>query len=645
MKNKVNLLLLALLLSTYAHAQITLLQQNFEQGILPPGWTKTQNTPSVGFEFGDNLSSTYFPVPAHTKYAVSNDDKHDDNTTATNKADRDRLITPALNFSSYNGVAITFSYFTTSNYGSTAHLEISTDNGVNWTELQTLAPASVWQTVTVNLSNYLLNGVKIAFRHNDHNNWAEGLAVDDVSIYSLAATNAEATDILVPDFALAGNTNINAVVKNMGTSTISSIKLEYSVNGQTPVVQTFQLLNIATNQTDTLTFTTSANLSVPGQYEICLAIKETNGNAEIIKSNDSICKQTSVLSAIPVKKVLLEEATGAWSQFAPDGSVFAANIANNYPNAIVVALHNSDGMDFAEGNEINSEYITAYPAGMVDRYNPEGGTEIEVSRGEWEARISQRFQQVSPVAVSIKSQTWDSVTRVYTTTIEADFKGPVTGDLRMNLFVVEDSVTGTGSDFNQVNYYNTVAGHPYYGAGNPIVGFAHHHVVRAMLGGAWGTPGIMPANIPSDTKYTYTYTDTLPVEQNENRIKLVAIVQKYNADKSKREIVNSEVAALDLTPEAPNGITEAANTFVQTRIYPNPFTTQLNIEFELKESLNVDINITDITGRVVALPASGYYNNGSHTVSYTAQGLANGMYFVNILTGKNRFTQRVILNQ
>lgn len=644
MKNKVNSLLLALLLSMAAHAQVTLLQQNFEQGVLPPGWTKTQNTPSVGFEFGDNLSSSYFPIPPHTKYAVSNDDKHDDNSTAANKADRDRLITPALNLSSYNGVAITFNYFTTSNYGSTAHLEVSTDNGVNWTELQTLAPSAVWQTATVNLSGYLQNGVKIAFRHNDHNNWAEGLAVDDVSIYSLAATNAEATDILVPVFALAGNTNINAVIKNMGTNAISSIKLEYSVNGQTPVVQTFQSLNITTNQTDTLTFTTAANLNIPGQYEICLAIKETNGSAEIIKSNDSICKQTSVLSAIPVKKVLLEEATGAWSQFAPDGSVYAANIANNYPNAIVVSLHNSDGMDFAEGNEVNSEYISGYPGGMVDRYNPEGGTEVEVSRGNWEARVTQRLQQVSPVAVSIKSQTWDSVSRVYTATIEADFKGPVTGDIRMNLFVVEDSVIGTGSDYNQVNYYNTVTGHPYYGAGNPIVGFAHRHVVRAMLGGAWGTPGIMPASIPSDTKYTYTYTDTLPVEQNENRIKLVAIVQQYDADKGKREIINSEVAALDLTAETATGINEPSNAVIATRVYPNPFNSQLNIEFNLQQNINVEINVTDITGRVLAQPASGYYNSGAHTVSWTAEGIANGMYFVNILAGKDRFTQRVILN-
>ena len=643
MKNKVKTLLLLLLAYTGATAQVTILQQNFEQGTLPPGWTRTQNTPSAGFEFGDNLASSYFSIPPHTKYAASNDDKHDDNTTNANKADQDRLITPTLNLSSYNGVAITFSYYTTAAYGSTAHLEISTNNGASFNNLLDLAAGPTWQTVTINLSSYLQNNIKLAFRHNDHNNWAEGLAVDDVRIYSLLSVNGESSAVLLPEYDVATVTSIKSVITNRGTSPITSLKLEYKLNGQTPVVQTFQSLNITSGNSDTLTFTTGADLSTPGQYDICVAIKETNGNAELEKSNDTICTTINTLSSLPVKKVLLEEATGAWSQFAPDGFVNAANIASNYANAIVVTHHNSDAMVNEYSTIFNNEFISAYPAGTIDRYDFDGNYTIERNRGEWETKVLERLQAITPVAVSVKSQTWDSVTRIFTAVVEADFKGNVTGDIRMNLMVVEDSVTGTGTGFDQVNYYNTVSGHPFYGAGNPIVGHVHRNVVRTMLGGTWGTSGILPASIPYNTQYTYTYSDTLPIDQNENRIKLVALVQQYDQNKSKRDILNSEVVALDLTPEAPSVIKKQPSETVTTRIYPNPFSTQLNIEFNLTRSANTQITVTDLSGRVVAQPAAGYYNNGAHSVEWNAGNTAPGLYFVNIETEYSRLTQRVIL--
>src|SRR5687767_11691442 len=93
-------------------SQTVILTQDFETGTPPSGWTTTQNTPSVGFEFGTNLGSTYFAVPAHTRYALSNDDAHDDNSTNLNLADQDRLISPVMDLTPFagTGVALKFAF-------------------------------------------------------------------------------------------------------------------------------------------------------------------------------------------------------------------------------------------------------------------------------------------------------------------------------------------------------------------------------------------------------------------------------------------------------------------------------------------------------------------------------------------------------
>ena len=103
---KKTLLLASLLTALIANSQI--LTQDFEGAGLPIGWTRTQSTPSVGWEFGATLSSTYWAVPSHTKYAASNDDAHDIQAATQNIADKDRLITPPLDLTAQTAVAVKF---------------------------------------------------------------------------------------------------------------------------------------------------------------------------------------------------------------------------------------------------------------------------------------------------------------------------------------------------------------------------------------------------------------------------------------------------------------------------------------------------------------------------------------------------------
>jgi len=62
--------------------------------------------------------------------------------------------------------------------------------------------------------------------------------------------------------------------------------------------------------------------------------------------------------------------------------------------------------------------------------------------------------------------------------------------------------------------------------------------------------------------------------------------------------------------------------------YPNPFNPTTTIPFDLPEVSRVKIQVYDLAGREVAVPANGFYPAGSHQVTFDGNGLPSGMYFI-----------------
>ena len=67
------------------------------------------------------------------------------------------------------------------------------------------------------------------------------------------------------------------------------------------------------------------------------------------------------------------------------------------------------------------------------------------------------------------------------------------------------------------------------------------------------------------------------------------------------------------------------------QVYPNPFSTQLTLEFSITEFARVKLEIYDLQGRVVTMLADARYTPGTHTLSWDVSGnsqsrLADGIY-------------------
>jgi phosphopantetheinyl transferase len=77
--------------------------------------------------------------------------------------------------------------------------------------------------------------------------------------------------------------------------------------------------------------------------------------------------------------------------------------------------------------------------------------------------------------------------------------------------------------------------------------------------------------------------------------------------------------------------------------YPNPFNSAIRIGFNLKSAHEVALQALDVQGRVIADINQGYYQAGQHQITWDAQSIQSGLYFIRLTASGKVFTQKVML--
>lgn len=215
----------------------------------------------------------------------------------------------------------------------------------------------------------------------------------------------------------------------------------------------------------------------------------------------SMNAQNFVSTTAENKNVVLEEFTGIYCTYCPDGHLRAQNLYNANPNDVVLvnihvgsfAAPSAGDPDFRTsfGTAISGQSsLTGYPAGTINRRpfsntgpqsNPSGtgqgncATCTAMSRGYWANSASIVLGEGSNVNVANQSSidlgTSDltSVTEVYYTGNSAQATN------YLNVVLLQDNVPGpqTGANFNP-------------SAVLPNGDYNHMHMLRHMLTGQWG---------------------------------------------------------------------------------------------------------------------------------------------------------------
>jgi hypothetical protein len=77
--------------------------------------------------------------------------------------------------------------------------------------------------------------------------------------------------------------------------------------------------------------------------------------------------------------------------------------------------------------------------------------------------------------------------------------------------------------------------------------------------------------------------------------------------------------------------------------YPNPFNSETTISFNLPRDEEVCLKVIDIRGEVKAVLVQGAMSRGKHTIRFSAEGLASGVYYYMLQTGPRMISHNMLL--
>jgi len=473
--------------------------------------------------------------------------------------------------------------------------------------------------------------------------------------YEFIQGSKPANDIFISSLDLASvESNASPIsltgeARNNGSAALTSFDLSWTADGGSTNNTSNITVSAAPGAVFTYTHPTNWSPMEGSTYTVEITASNPNGAVDGNPSNNSASAISFINTGTSAyKKVLIEEFTTAPCQFCPDGAAVIEEILATNDRAIAVGQHacfGTDAMTIPEASAFCAAFSSGAPTACVDRTIFAGEATVGHSRGggAWGNNAIVRRDLGAPVLVNLTG-TYDSTNRSVDVDFLAKFVDVVpSGDIRVSLFIVEDNVTGTGSGYDQVNAYNGSAGHPYAGAGNPIFGFNHKHVLRDVLPSTWGDNAVIPSSPMRGTEYSRNFSFTLNTAWDEDEVSLVAFVHYYDAaGGTGNEVMNSIEVILDDSFTAIGEVKSSVNGF---KIYPNPTSDITNINFDLSNPKVVSIAVRDITGKEVLTQNFGIMAAGQQNITVNATNLSNGIYFATFQIGSEMITRKISVNK
>jgi len=293
------------------------------------------------------------------------------------------------------------------------------------------------------------------------------------------------------------------MLTNSGSTPVTSMNLNYSVNGGANVTQALTGLNISGLATYNYSHTTIWTPAATGTYTIKLWASDINGNATL--SSDTITKTVNVMANLVFKKVVLEEYTGIHCVYCPDGHKIANAYKALHPNDVfLINIHqgsfatpSAGEPDFRTsfGDALAAQTgLTGYPSGTVNRHLFAPATTTALSRSVWAAKGDEILATPTYASMNIDSAIVDAQSRILKVYVKANYFGSASNVNLMNIALLQNNVEGpqTGGTTNPSQML-------------PNGNYNHGHILRHMITGQWGdTIAVTTAGTVFQKVYTYT---------------------------------------------------------------------------------------------------------------------------------------------
>ena len=232
-----------------------------------------------------------------------------------------------------------------------------------------------------------------------------------------------------------------------------------------------------------------------------------------------LISETIIVEIMPTpitfkQNVVVEDFTGTWCGWCPRVSEAVRLLKQETSDAIVVAIHNGDPMQFSGEGTIRAAFnVTGFPTALINRQE------------RWS---SPQPSNVSQVTSKIGKKAYASLAMESTVSGDVlDLKVKVMmgysyKSMKLAVYMLEDGLV-----YDQRNFTS------YYGGADPIRDFVHDDVLRRSLTDVFGDD-IPQDQVGHNKTFTRDFQYAIPPSYDKNKVKLVAFVTTG----SERDIIN-----------------------------------------------------------------------------------------------------------
>lgn len=619
---KKQLLALAVLTAGIANAQTW--SENFSSATppgLPTNWLqnnvdgKTPNSAVASYSFGTNawvtkdFSTSTDPTNVPYGKAVASNSYY----TPVGAAN-DWLISPSFTVPTnavleWEGKAVDPSY-------PDGYLVKISTTGTLTTDFSTTlltvgSENSSWTSRGINLSTYAGQTVRIAFVNNSNDMFL--LLLDNIKVIVPASTDGNVTSITGLTRYTSGTSQpIAGTFVSKGYAPVTTAVLNYKINSGAVTTQTFTYgtpLNY--NGSANYSFTSNGTFAL-GKNVVKVWVSSVNGTPETILTNDTVSTEVFVASQSVLRNALIEEfSSSTCGPCASLNATFDPMLNGNTPNSggrlnVIKNQVNwpSPGND-PSYNPHSAARVTYYginaaPTALINGHDMVSENQAGVDAGKLEPAFANITANLTAISGVISGSA--TITPFVTVTSATQ--------LKVHQVLIQEFYNYPGAVTSQKNYY---------------------HIMRKMFPSASGTSATTADGVAQTASFTHTVTSIATPAQNSYdfwnttnvNYEYVVFVQDVISD----DILQSGSAKV----AGPVGVVELKDN-QEIGIYPNPANEFAVVGIKLNATSNVDINIYDMTGKLVYTLNNSKVDAGHQEIKINTSAFANGTYNVIVKT-------------
>ncbi len=341
---------------------------------------------------------------------------------------------------------------------------------------------------------------------------------------------------------------------------------------------------------------------------------------------------TGVSTTAMNKIAIMEEFTGVRCGFCPDGHAVIAGIEQTNPNDFfVVSMHpDNSGLTgpYAGDEDLRRNYPAAFystPYCGSSRFMPSAfinrriwASERIQGRSSWAGHVAEITAEASPANVGVLAS-YDSLTNMLSVTVEVYYTSDVTDVNHIYCIMSEDNIT--------VQQQAGASG-----------AYVQERVFRAAMSAQWGDVITTATTTGSMATMTYTF-DNSSTMYDMAECRVTAYVENQTngelySGMQKHVVFGQAVAVAEPMAD------------MDVKIVPNPFTENATIQYHLDATEDVELRVYNMTGQMLMHEVVGAQPSGDHMINVdaTSNGLAAGMYMVQLRAGTHTVTKNMVVN-